>query len=138
MWTLSLSKVPSRVGISIMIHALPSVYRLMLSTYRRSIRKLLPCVFQWLTTKIICYPYEEVQWYYYLRIKVEGCNAPKCHCLTVMMMESNTWIISVIWFHLVFMILLWKMRSFLSWDFSPILFNSGSPISVFCGLRMYA
>ena len=32
-------------------------------------------------------------------------------------------------FNLVYMIVLWRMSSFLSWDFTPIFFNSGSPLA---------
>ena len=44
--------------------------------------------------------------------------------------------LSIVFFNLVYMIVLRRMSSFLSWYFSPILFNSGSPLSVFCDLRI--
>ena len=41
---------------------------------------------------------------------------------------SNSWIISVIWFLISLLILLWTMDSFLSCNLSPILCICGSPI----------
>ena len=49
---------------------------------------------------------------------------------------QKPWIISAIRFHPAYMIVLWKMSSLLSLDLSPIFFNYGSPLSVFCGLRI--
>ena len=86
---------------------------------------------QWQTTHIICYHFEQVQWYTYFSRNWEGWNTPKWHFLTVLEKGENPWIISKIWFHIRFMILLWRMSSFLSWDFSPTFFNSGSTLSVF-------
>ena len=56
--------------------------------------------------------------------KGDSCNSSKWNCITVLEEEkkpwtisvTNPWIISVIWFHIEFMIVLWRMSSFWYWD----------------------
>ena len=44
-------------------------------------------------------------------------------------------IISWIWFYLTSLPVFWIMNSLLSWNFSPLLFSSGSPLLVLCSLK---
>ena len=52
--------------------------------------------------------------------------------------RSNYWIILLIFFPLVFLRSLWIINSLLYWNFSPLLFISGSPLSIFCVIRTCA
>ena len=73
---------------------------------------------------------------FYFSRKGEVWNSSKWNFITVLEEGKNPWIVSVIWFHLVFIIVLRRKSSLLSWDLSPALFNSGSSISVSYGIMM--
>ena len=127
------------IVIEIFPHSLTSVYRILLSMLRKIIE-----VFVQLVSSAVNHSYHMPPFLLVTVILLSSKKGRGLWCLQVPNYNyprrgrSNYWIILIILFPLVFLRSLWIINSLLYWNFSPLFFISGSPLSIFCVIRTCA